>query len=72
MKWTLEQARLHRGMTQEEVARELKVSRQTYQNYENYKTAMQIPVGYLFSRIVEIPFDDIIFFDRKLHLKCTD
>ncbi|HEM3582087.1 TPA: helix-turn-helix transcriptional regulator [Streptococcus suis] len=52
-------------MTQEEVARELKVSRQTYQNYENYKTAMQIPVGYLFSKVVEIPFDDIIFFDKN-------
>lgn len=71
MQWTLEQARVHRGFTQDYVAKRLKVSRQTYQNYENYKTIMQIPTGIHFSQIVDIPFDDIIFFKDKLHLKCT-
>ncbi|WP_431188704.1 helix-turn-helix transcriptional regulator [Streptococcus suis] len=70
MQWTLEQARVHRGLSQESVARKLNVSRQTYQNYENYRTTMQISTGYRFSEIVDIPFDDIIFFKPELHLKC--
>lgn len=57
-------------MTQEEVAKKLGVTRQTYQNYESYKTIMQISTGYLFSDIVDVAFDDIIFFKDWLHLKC--
>lgn len=62
MKLTLEQARAKHRLTQEEVAKKLGVTRQTYQNYEQYKTAMQIPTGVAFSRIVDVDFDDIIFF----------
>lgn len=59
---TIEQARAKHSLTQEEVAKKLGVSRQTYQNYENYKTTMQISTGYMFSKIVDVDFDDIIFF----------
>lgn len=62
---TLAMARVKKGLSQEEVANRLDVSRLTYAAYEKYKQPMRIDKAYLFSEIVDIPFDDIIFFDKK-------
>ena len=71
-KFTLEQARMYRGLKQSEIAKMLSMTRRTYIDYENYRRAFRIDKAFLFSKIVGIPVDNIIFFDRKLHLKCGE
>ena len=62
MQWTLKLARTKAGLTQAELAQKLEVSTNTYNDYENYKVFMRIDKAVLFSEIVSIPFDNIIFF----------
>lgn len=64
-KMTLKMARAKKGYSQEKLAKELGVVRQTYQNYENYRTPMDVKTAINFSQIVGIPFDDIIFFEQN-------
>lgn len=70
IKFTLEQARKHRGLTQEQIAKMLGISKRTYVDYEQYKRAFRIDKAFLFAEIVGIPIDNIIFFDPELHFKC--
>ena len=70
IKFTLEQARKHRGLTQEQIAKMLGMTKRTYIDYEQYKRAFRIDKAFLFAEIVDIPIDNIIFFNPKLHLKC--
>lgn len=58
-------ARVRAGLTQEQVAERLGVSRNTYNDYENYNVIMRIDRGILFSEIVGIPFDNIIFLNKN-------
>lgn len=62
--WTIKLCRTKLDLTQEEIARLLGVSKESYQNYENYKTTMRIDLAVKFSEIVGIPFDSIIFFKQ--------
>ena len=71
IKFTLEQARKHRGLTQEQIAKMLGISKRTYIDYEQYKRAFRIDKAFLFAEIVGIPINNIIFFDPKLHFKCS-
>ena len=70
IKFTLEQARKHRGLTQEEIAKMLGMTKRTYIDYEQYKRAFRIDKAFLFAEIVCIPINNIIFFNPELHLKC--
>lgn len=61
MKFTLEQARKYRGLSQEKMAEKLGMSRRGYQRYEWGKTEMRIGTAEKFSKIVGIPLDQLIF-----------
>lgn len=65
VQWTLKLARTQAGLTQKELAKKLDVSTNTYNDYENYKVSMRVDKAVLFSKIVSIPFDDIIFFENN-------
>lgn len=71
IKFTLEQARKHRGLTQEQIAKMLGMTKRTYIDYEQYKRAFRIDKAFLFAEIVNIPIDNIIFFNPKLHFECS-
>lgn len=62
---TIAMARAKSGLSQEEMAKKLDVNRITYAAYEKYKQPMRIDKAYLFSEVVDVPFDDIIFFNKK-------
>lgn len=64
VEWTIKLCRTKLNLTQPEMAEKLGVSKESYQNYENYKTTMRIDLAIKFSRIVGIPFDSIIFFKQ--------
>lgn len=60
---TLEMARVRIGLTQEELAKKLGITRNTYAKYEKYKTSMRIDMAQKFSSIVGISIDNLIFFN---------
>lgn len=60
---TLEMARARIGLTQEELAKKLGITRNTYAKYEKYKTSMRIDMAQKFSSIVGISIDNLIFFN---------
>lgn len=64
VEWTIKLCRTKLNLTQHEMAEKLGVSKESYQNYENYKTTMRIDLAIKFSKIVGIPFDSIIFFKQ--------
>jgi len=65
MRLTLKSARVGTGMSQDEMAKELHVSRNTYIDYENLKTPMRIDTALLFSEIVDVPIDNLIFLNKN-------
>lgn len=71
MKFTIEQARNHKGLTQEEMAKALGMSRSAYIDYEKGRQYFRVDQAYRFSVLTGIPVQDIIFFDNQLHLKCN-
>ncbi|WP_270597441.1 helix-turn-helix transcriptional regulator [Enterococcus asini] len=60
--WSIELARKRAGLTQEEVADKLRMSRNSYRKYENGEVIFRTDKAWEFSQIVDIPFDQIIFF----------
>lgn len=60
---TLEMARARIGLTQEELAKKLGITRNTYAKYEKYKASMRIDMAQKFSSIVGISIDNLIFFN---------
>lgn len=61
---TLKMARAKANLTQKEMSDKLGVSRVTYGEYENYNVPMRIDTAIQFSKVVDIPFDDIIFLQK--------
>lgn len=61
MKISIRAARQNSGLTQEQMAEALGVSRKTYQGYERGYTAMRIDKAQLFSSLTKVPMDNIIF-----------
>lgn len=57
---TLAAARVNAGMTQEDVARKMKVSKATIVNWENGKTEMKPAQFKMYCLIVNAPEDAII------------
>lgn len=67
-KWTLELARKMAGLTQEEVAKRLGMSRNSYRKYESGEVVFRTDKAWEFSQIVDVPFDQIIFFEPNYTL----
>ena len=61
MKITLKAARVNKGLTQEDVARELKKSKTTIVNYENGKSTPDIETGKALAMLYGCSVDDLIF-----------
>ena len=61
---TLAAARVNAGMTQEEIAKEMHVSKNTIVNWEKGKIVPRIPEMEMLSRIYQIPKDNI-FLPKK-------
>lgn len=62
---TLEMARAKTGLSQEELAKQLGINRNTYAKYEKYKASMRIDMAQKFSSIVGISIDNLIFFNNN-------
>lgn len=60
MSFTIRQARVHKGMTQLEMARVLKVSEQTYRRYENSPGRMPAEALDRLSKATNIPISMIV------------
>jgi putative transcriptional regulator len=71
VKFTIEQARKHRGLTQNDVARRLGMTRRSYIDYEQYKRPFRIDKAFMLAEIVELDISDIFFFNPELHFKCS-
>ncbi len=61
MKWTLKAIRINLGLTQMQMAGKLGVSKETYLNYENYKTYPDVNIVKKIIKISKVDFNDIIF-----------
>lgn len=59
IKITLESARVNAGFTQEEIAKQLKKTKQTIINWEKGRTSVDIPTLYTLSEIYKIPITNI-------------
>lgn len=66
MKLTMKQIRQLNGETQEETAKVLGVSTQSYNAYENFKRDTPLEQAVLFSRHFQVDLSDIIFFEKEL------
>lgn len=62
MKFTVEQARLYKGYSQAKMSKALGISQSSYYLYETGKRIMRVDVAKHFSKLVEIPFNQIIFY----------
>lgn len=67
-KWSIELARKKSGLTQEEMAEALGMSRNSYRKYETGEVVFRTDKAWQFSLIVDIPFEDIIFFEPNYTL----
>jgi transcriptional regulator with XRE-family HTH domain len=61
MKITLRAARVNKGLTQEEVAKKIKKSKNTIVNYENGKSVPDIETGKALAALYGCSIDDLIF-----------
>lgn len=61
MKWTLKAIRINLGLTQMQMAEKLGISKETYLNYENYKTYPDVNIVKKIIKISKVDFNDIIF-----------
>ena len=61
MKITLKAARVNAGMTQEEVAKKIKKSKNTIVNYENGKSTPDIETGKALAALFGCSVDDLNF-----------
>lgn len=65
---TIAAARINCGMSQAEVAKALNMSTKTYIGYEKYRRVFRTDRAWDFSRIVNQPFDRIIFLPSDYEL----
>lgn len=72
MKITLRAARVNVGLTQDEVAREVKKSKNTIVSYEKGRSTPDIETGKALARLYGVSVDDIIFLpnDCALSTNC--
>ena len=72
MKITLKAARVNAGLTQEEVAKEVKKSKNTIVNYENGKSVPDIETGKALAALYGCSVDDLIFLPNNCALSTED
>ena len=60
----LKAARVNAGLTQQEAAKSLKISKNTLSNYEKYKTKPDIEMSKKIAALYNTTVDDIIFFAK--------
>lgn len=65
VRYTVKQARNLRGLSQSQVAKMLDISRATYIRYENNPEFMTLKMAKSFSKALDIPLDNIIFFNNN-------
>lgn len=58
----LKAARVNAGLTQEDVARELNISKNTVVNYEAYRSKPDIETAVKLAKLYGMTVDDIIFY----------
>ena len=58
---SIKAARVNAGYTQEEVAKALKISKNTIVSYEAYTTSPDINVAIAMSKLFQMPVDEIIW-----------
>ena len=64
VRYTVKQARNLRGLSQSQVA-QIGISRLTYRRYENNPEFMTLKMARSFSKALDIPLDNIIFFNNN-------
>ena len=64
MRVTLKALRANKGMTQEEAAKLIGVSRYTWQNYERGKTFPDVPTIEKIEKKFNVTYNDIIFLTK--------
>ena len=72
MKLTLKAARVNRGLTQEEVAKKVKKSKNTIVSYEKGKSTPDIETGKTLASLYGVSVDDLIFLPDSCALSTTD
>lgn len=66
---TLKEWRVHKGLTQEQFAKELGISPSTYNIWEKKPDVIKIRNVVLLSKTLGVSPQDIIFFDDESYLK---
>ena len=61
MKFSLKAARVNAGLTQDEVARSIKKSKNTIVSYEKGRSVPDIEIGKALAKLYGMSVDDIIF-----------
>ena len=64
-KWTIKLARQNSNLSQEEIAKKMSISRTMYRKYENGEIVFRMDKAWIFSKIVKLPMESIIFFDKN-------
>lgn len=72
MKLTLKAARVNVGLTQEDVARILKKSKNTIVNYENGKSSPDIETGKALASLYGLSVNDLIFLPNHCALSTDE
>lgn len=72
MKITLKAARVNAGLTQEEVAKKLKKSKNTIVNYESGKSTPDIETGKALASLYGCSVDDLIFLPNDCALSTNE
>ena len=65
MKNMLEQLRKERGLNQEELAKAIRVSRQTISSIENGKYNPSLDLAFIISDFFEKPIEEIFIYERR-------
>lgn len=63
-KMTLKMLRVRDNLTQEEIAKKIGVSPETWSNWENKKTFPDIPKLQKIEEVFNVTYNDIIFLDN--------
>lgn len=71
MKFTIEQARILGGFTQNVIATKLGMSEKTYIQYEKYRKVFRMDTAARFVELTKLEMDDIIFFNPEVQKICS-
>lgn len=66
MKGTMKQIRQWNGLTQNETAKKLGISKSTYIRYERMEDLPNISTCYKFAEVMNVNVDEVIFFKKQV------